>query len=338
MATQETVNKLVTLIDEVVGHEVDDIVRNPMWGEYNFDECWDDLERAFSVLRPLSELPLESLLQKTVQNIEAHLTSLRDAINNTIGFSIKQDAPEHERTRLASDLASRAQATWELIAPWLGYLMFQAGDVSESLNKITASRGHVDDALVKFLKAADIGTGQIMSAVTAAKDIAGKAGVGHFTEDFASEAEDFKEVANRWLWATGVLAGATGIAAFLLWFLFDAPYFVDVPSLIQLTTMKLIILGLLFTATIWSGRMYKTAKHQETVNKHRANALKTFQAFVEAAIEDSTRDAILMETTRSIFAITPSGFLGDAEKAPDSGSKIIEIVKAASKAAKPETE
>ena len=97
--------------------------------------------------------------------------------------------------------------------------------------------------------------------------------------------------------------------------------------------MRIVILGLLFTGTIWCGRMYKTNKHQESINKHRANALQTFQAFVEATIDPAVRDAVLMETTRSIFTITPSGYLGEPDNRSETGSKVVEVIKVASKAA-----
>ena len=248
-------------------------------------------------------------------------------------FTVKQDTPEQNRTQLASQLTTQARGAWGQIAPWIGYLFFQTGDVSDGLKKIAESRGHVDDALADFLSKADEGQTQIKTAINAAKEAAGKAGVGHFTEDFARAARNNEAAAKRWLIATIVFALSTGFAAWIFWFLFSVPDFKDLPTLIQLILFKIIILGLLFTGTVWCGRLYKTAKHQEAVNEHRANALKTFQAFVEASKDPAVQDAVLMETTRSIFAITPSGYLGEADSRSDSGSRVVEVIKAASKAA-----
>ncbi|MFZ1547427.1 MAG: hypothetical protein WAT12_10065, partial [Candidatus Nitrotoga sp.] len=86
--------------------------------------------------------------------------------------------------------------------------------------------------------------------------------------------------------------------------------------------------------TIWCGRIYKALKHQSTVNKHRANALKTFQAFVKAASNDNTRDAVLIETTRSIFASSPSGYLDTTDTPSDPSTKVLEIIKGSSSSAK----
>lgn len=91
------------------------------------------------------------------------------------------------------------------------------------------------------------------------------------------------------------------------------------------------ILGLLFTSTVWCGRLYKAARHQSAINKHRANALRTFQACTKAASDDDARNAVLMETTKSIFAMTQSGYL-ENEAVPDGGLKIVEVVKHATQA------
>ncbi len=331
MALEETVNKIIELVAEIIKRDVDDVVRSNKWGEYNFDECRDDLEAAYSVIRPLLELPLESILQAHAADFQKQLGVLRDTINNVTEFTVKQDAPAQNRDQLSVALIKQSQAVWNRIAPWIGYLFFQAGDVSEGLKKIRESQGHVDNALVNFLEKADDGQTQIEKAVAAAKEVAGKAGVGHFTEDFANEAEAHNTAAFRWLVATVVFAVAAGSVAYHFGTAQQVPE--EVAAILQYTTMRIVILGLLFTGTIWCGRMYKTNKHQESINKHRANALQTFQAFVEATKDPAVRDAVLMETTRSIFTIAPSGYLGDIDKSPDAGSRIVEVIKAASKSA-----
>lgn len=331
MAASETVDGIITIAAEITGRDITDVIRSSKWGEYNFDDCRDDLESTYTVIRAIQELPVESLLEPNAESIKAHLVNFRDAINRVLGFTVKQDVPEQKRDELAKDLVKKARAVWAQIAPWIGYLFFQAGDVSDGLKKIAESRGHVDQALADFLASADDGQTQISKAVAAAKEVAGKAGVGHFTQDFADEATVHDTIATRWLIATVILVVATGVVAYIFGTASQVP--LEIPALLQYTTMKVVILGLLFTSTIWCGRMYKTNKHQQSVNKHRANALRTFQAFVEATNDPAIRDAVLLETTRSIFAITPSGYLGEIDKSPDTGSKIVEVIKTASKTA-----
>ncbi|WP_204348685.1 hypothetical protein, partial [Serratia marcescens] len=72
---------------------------------------------------------------------------------------------------------------------------------------------------------------------------------------------------------------------------------------------KFFLLSVLIGATIWFGRTYRALKHLETINRHRANSLRTFQAFVKAASTDQIRDSVLVEAARSIFMIAPTGYV-----------------------------
>jgi len=67
--------------------------------------------------------------------------------------------------------------------------------------------------------------------------------------------------------------------------------------------------------------------HNFVVNKHRQNALSTFQAFSEATINDpDTKNAILLQATQCIFSPQPSGFI-NKENEQENSNKIIEIFK-----------
>jgi hypothetical protein len=150
--------------------------------------------------------------------------------------------------------------------------------------------------------------GEIGDIIVAAREAAASVGVAHFTADFTAESTEQDESADRWLKATGAVAVLTLAVAIGLVFVPIRPD-ATTPQVIQMFTSKVVILGSLFTATIWCGRLYKAARHQGSISKHRANALRTFQAFTKAASDDESRNAILMETTKSIFAITPTGYL-----------------------------
>ena len=82
-----------------------------------------------------------------------------------------------------------------------------------------------------------------------------------------------------------------------------------------------------FVSTIWCGKNYRATKHQESVNQHRKNSLSTFRAFVEATDDPTTKEAVLLETTRSIFAQSPSGYLSNTDSVNADNLKIVEMVK-----------
>lgn len=174
---------------------------------------------------------------------------------------------------------------------YISYLAYQKGDVQRNINELTRSVEEAGQLVDGTKKDIEQRRGEIGDIIVAAREAAASVGVAHFTADFNAEAEAQDLSAEKWLKTTAGLAAAT----------------------------------------IWCGRLYKAARHQSAINKHRANALRTFQAFSKAASDDAARNAVLMETTKSIFAITPFGYL-ENESAPDGGLKIVEVVKRATQA------
>lgn len=74
---------------------------------------------------------------------------------------------------------------------------------------------------------------------------------------------------------------------------------------------RLIDLGLIgFIATIafWMGRNFRAAMHQRTILDQRIATLKTFQAFYEKVENQSLKDSIVLEASRTIFSHASSGY------------------------------
>ena len=162
--------------------------------------------------------------------------------------------------------------------------------------------------------------------ILVAREASASVGVAHFTADFSKEATDVDKLADKWLIATALFAAFT-LALALFSFLFIKLPDLTTSQIIQITTTKLVVLAILISATVWCGKIYKANKHLSIINKHRANSLKTFQAFMKAAENDYARDAVLLETTKAIFSISPTGYLDNDVSNLDAGTKVIELIK-----------
>lgn len=89
---------------------------------------------------------------------------------------------------------------------------------------------------------------------------------------------------------------------------------------------RFVILSLLLYAISFTARNYNSMRHNHIVNKHRANSMRTFQTFVEAAGGDTeTKNAVLIQATQSIFSAQASGY-SHKESNPEPQPKIIEIL------------
>ena len=89
--------------------------------------------------------------------------------------------------------------------------------------------------------------------------------------------------------------------------------------------IKILICGVLISATLWAGEIYRAHRHNYLVNKHRADALTTFETFVRGTSEPQTKDAVLIQATQCIISSQPSGYIAQEN---DGGvyKKIFELV------------
>ena len=75
---------------------------------------------------------------------------------------------------------------------------------------------------------------------------------------------------------------------------------------------------------------YTAQKHLEVVNRHRQNALNTFDDFFESAGDNpETRHAVLVAATDAIFDANQSGYLSAKIKGSDSANPIQQVVRTA---------
>lgn len=164
------------------------------------------------------------------------------------------------------------------------------------------------------------------SAKTAAQEV----GVARHGAVFAQIAEEHRDAAKQWLWVSIGFAVLTGIAVLLsigsVFYYSKRLSAFTLPMAAQLAIAKLVGFSILGTATIWSGRMYRAHRHNYVVNRHRQNALNTFETFVESSRDAQTKDAVLLQATQSIFASQSTGYLSDEAEAPTT-PQIIEIVR-----------
>ena len=101
------------------------------------------------------------------------------------------------------------------------------------------------------------------------------------------------------------------------------------PSLtVQLALAKVIAFSILFSAVLWAGRIYRAHRHNYVVNKHRQNALSTFEAFAKASEDTPTKNAVLLQATQCIFSPQSTGYLPQ-EKEAEGSTQILEIIRGA---------
>ncbi|WP_299215103.1 hypothetical protein [uncultured Aquimarina sp.] len=189
----------------------------------------------------------------------------------------------------------------------------------EELNKIIADSRNYKSEFIDLKE-------ELNLILSTSKDISSKIGVSKYATVFENESQEHLKISIIWIIFTVLILISI---LFLGIFFFNITDIIDKePSVfIKHAISKLVILSVLFYGLSLCNKNYKAHKHNAIVNKHRQNALTTFQAFSEAVENDpGTKNAILLQATQTIFGNQPTGYLkneGDGE----SSNKIIEIIK-----------
>jgi hypothetical protein len=149
----------------------------------------------------------------------------------------------------------------------------------------------------------------------------------HATE-FEQLATDHAEQALNWM--VGTIFTAV-VAAGFLGFFFAEPLKSDAkPAVIaQYALTRAAVLLMSSYAILWCARNYRAHRHLNVVNRHRMTALRTFETFHDAGTTPDVKNAVLLETTRSIFTVGITGYLG-TENESGGAERVVEIFKAAS--------
>jgi hypothetical protein len=326
MAVPNIKTQILSFIDNCTSTPIENLIINPNWGTINFEQVKPEIEKLYSMLNHLKLLPLELLPNDIATNIYNQGTPVLQTIEQIKKFSVEQSNPVGIRANLVATLTSQINEFYKIAQSWIPYLAYQKGDVQKNIDSLTKSVKLANDTLEIAKKDAEKKSKEIDDIISAAKEASASVGVAHFTADFSKESVELEGNARLWLTATGVFASITLVLA-LLSLLFINMRDLTTIQLIQITTTKIIVLAILISATIWCGKIYKANKHLSIVNKHRANSLKTFQAFMKAAENEYARDAVLLETTKAIFGLSSTGYLDNDSTQLDASTKVIELIK-----------
>jgi hypothetical protein len=295
---------------------------------------WDDLLQVFGPDRPvlsrihtfardLSEMgELHELPRAVLEDLGTGLRELYTCVQ-TVATTRSGVQVADGRASLEDDLIQRLDAAhatcYRAIASWLALRFVAEKDVRETqylanehvarLNNLANEHlGRINTAVTEIEALKRTAEGAASATLSIAADV----GIARHAAHFDEEARRHGRNAKWWL----ATMATVGVAAVISMVLLGRHASEEAraatamtPYLIQLGVSKLAVLSLFYYVTVWASRNYRTHLHNQTVNRHRHNALRTFDAFLAAAHDRSTKDAVLVQVTQSIFAPQATGHI-----------------------------
>ena len=301
--------------------------------EWDFAAIVPSLTVIFDLLTALASTNLEHLPPgklAEVMPVTQGLHRLLEDINKFTSVATEEEPdPKRRREKTISRADALSVEAFKLLSPWISYLTARGTD----RDKIDQIREQTAERSQAILDAAKQGSDAVRSEgehllkevaqiVDTVRSVSADVGIAKHSVHFRDAVAKHDESGTFWLKTTAFLAsGALLLSGLSLWHSMCTS--LSFPDSIPVTIAKLAILAIVYYAVIWSGRMYRSERHNTVINQHRHNALRSFETFVAASGDEPTKNAVLLRATESIFSHQPSGF---SERAQESGNpKVLEV-------------
>ena len=293
--------------------------------DINFKDAVPHFAEMVDLCKQLSQRDISRLTVPQLTAITAACEKLSQLIQQVREFELNQDTPGDV---CGSIISTVENAYDEVMNPLLLPLAFTATQATDYAKIEREAKGYHTTMKAEAEK---LGTfiaearSEADKALAAVKEQAAEAGVSTNAQIFIADAQKHKSLAGKWLVATIVVAFGTFLMAGAALYTAFVYHPEDLASAIQYVVAKLLVLSTMSFGVFWCARNYKSQKHNETLNKHRANALMTFRAFVEGTSDARVKDAILLQAAQAAFSGRPTGF--DApEKDSQAINPVVEIL------------
>ena len=330
MPTQQKIDELKAELSKVTKYKDKQLINRADWGVIGFEKAREDFELVFSITTDLTDLPLQYLTDNAIESITSCLPQVTAQLENIDIFDLNVGDAGSIRDGISRELNSAAEQLNAIASPHIPYLAYRRGDISSNIaalnSAVTQAEGRLDEAKTTIEGKVE----EIDGIISAARDAAASVGVATFTQEFNDEAADLKNRSVWWLAATGLFAVLTIGAAILSYRWPEVSLDAGAWETLRNVVSKAAIIAVLFTGTVWCGRIYRALMHQATINRHRALSLKTFQAFVAATDDDRIKDTVLMAATRTVFGRMPTGLVNENGSGQDSEVNFVEIGRSSS--------
>ena len=310
----------------------------------SFEIVHPDLLAAYKMLQEILTAPRESLIGLSRGNIQQIRSCLQQMLgifqeihNFGLQNSIEAQNVREEHKRISQDIVS----FWDTVKQQLGSpVAFVQSKRAEQLE--TQVEATINDAIKDTVEELNTETERSQNQSNQAEqnetkrqeefdqlksqvqDLLAEESVSKYEKVFAEQANKHQEGAFWWLIST---VGLIVVFGFVFYWLFDSLKLGG--GVLQNLLTKGFLLSLIYLVLNRSLKNYTAEKHLEVVNRHRQNALRTFQAFHSAAGENQeTQDAVLIAATNAIFDANQTGYLSTKMRGSESANPIPQVIKA----------
>ncbi len=294
----------------------------------SFEEAVKPADRLISLFKQYPSEHLTDLPNDQLRTIRGRADATFNIFDEILKFDPKNGDPNTTRTNLISQLRDTYQPTFSELNGIISYGASRQRDFAamEANFRATIQRSS-DEAQTTTQELAKLGE-EAKRILDEVRKVAAEQGVSQKAHYFNEESKYHAQKTSTW-------RNWTIITAFLLIIYAAASvFFHKIPLLtpsntyetIQIVVSKILIFTVLGYMLLLCAKNFLTHAHNDVVNKHRQNALLTFNALVDAAGTDERRDVILTYAAACIFNPQETGYVRGATGQSEMPMNIIQAI------------
>jgi hypothetical protein len=327
MATQaeETVKSLQRIQDT----DAKKLARaDELGGSFNLSAAVAPAERLINLFRLLPPGSVTEFPPNYLTIVQQNANNVFNLFEQIRGFNIETANLGQFRTQIVSQLTEAYNAAWTGLHPLIGYSAARAVDFERLEREGRAAVQAINDRTTELLNDMQGIKTQAQAALDAARRAASEHGVSQQAMYFKTEADSHETASKTWRTATIWLAAGLGVYALATIFLHKWTWLkpADTAESAQLITGKILIFAVISYMLILAARNFLSHKHNAIVNRHRQNALMTFNALATAAKDESAKDIILSHAAACIFAPQETGYAKSAAQESSLGQAMAGLL------------
>ena len=338
---------------------LDSLKRTDLSGrKLSFEIVHPDLVAVCEMLQEILTAPRESFIgfsKDNVQQIKNYLQQLLATFQEIQSFGVQNSNEaqnlNEEHKRILQNIVRFCHNVKRELGPTVSYLNSQRAKQLETQVNAT-----IDDAVNKAAEKFNTETNRLQKHSDQAEqnetkrqedfnqlkgqleDTLAEGSVSKYEKIFEGQANKHQQASFWWLLST---VGLIIVFGGVFYWLFNALKLggAEWVGVLQNIFTKGFLLSLIYLVLNRSIKNYTAEKHLEVVNRHRQNALRTFQAFHSAAGENQeTQDAVLLAATNAIFDANQSGYLSTKIRGSESANPIPQVIKTVMPSSSPRPE
>lgn len=295
----------------------------------NFQEAVEPATRLVNLFR---QFPIQ-FLNELPTNQQVTLQQQADALFNIFDQMLKFDpseAPDSNGVRngLIAGIKGQYQPTFDAIFPLISYGASRLRDFAALEREARAAVQSAADSAAQLTTELEKNKQQAERILADVRNVAAETGVSQQAIYFQQDSVSHDKDAQVWQKRTVQLAIALGVYAALSATFHKLPWLEPKSTYdaFQLGLSKVLIFVVIAYMLLLSARNFLAHKHNTIVNRHRQNALLTFNALVDAAKGEDRKDIVLTYAAACIFSPQETGYTKAGSGQPEMPASIIQAL------------